>query len=291
MTNWIAKLFEGGKTTEELAKQLGLATESLKEWELGKPERYGYTTFEIPKRNKRGYRQIEAPDSELKKLQRGVHQKFLRYLQPHPACLGFRYRKSIVDNAKNHTGKAVVINLDLKDFFPSINQTKIKKYFRKIGWGKTVARILTNICTSNARLPQGAPTSPALSNLVNYKMDQRMTRLALKYEGSYSRYADDLTFSFKVFGRKQRVVLKKIAAIIKDEGFEIQKKKKVRIQRQHQKQTVTGLVVNKKVNLDRKLRRIIRAMEFQKRNGELAKNKINRLLGYQSLAQMVDKQR
>jgi len=170
------------------------------------------------------------------------------------------------------------------------------------------------ICTSDGRLPQGAPTSPALSNLVCRRLDARLSALAARAQGQYTRYADDLTFSFAGFGRNRRrrtpaarapgvaarrgrpagpsrSLLNRIGLIIKDEGFRIQRKKRVRVQRDHQRQTATGLVVNQKVNAPRALRRLARAMAHQARLGKLDPVDEKRLSGLQSFLGMVEKQR
>jgi RNA-directed DNA polymerase len=199
-----------------------------------------------------------------------------------------------------------VINLDLADFFPSISLDRIVIAWRGIGWNKESARILGNICAHEGRLPQGAPTSPALSNLVCRKLDARLTALIQGMQGEYTRYADDLTFSFESFGRNKRrqkgpaatpartdspvisrATLRVVRRIIEDEGFRIQKKKRVRIQRAHQRQSTTGLIVNAKVNLPRKLRRRIRAMQHRQRLSQLTPDKQRELSGWEALQRMV----
>ncbi len=272
---WLINLFEGGRNLERLNQWLGKI-----EW----PESWDYRSFEIRKRNG-GKRLIEAPNEKLKALQVRTYELLLKYLKPHPSCVGFVPRLSIVEAAKIHVDKEVIINLDLKDFFHSITEKRVYRYFRGIGWGRTAAKMLTKICCHRGRLPMGAPTSPMLSNVINYQMDERINKLAGKLGGQYTRYADDITLSFDEFGSKQKIVLKVLPGILNDYGFVIQKKKKVRIQRRHQRQTVVGLVVNKKVNLPRWWRKKLRAMKHQ---GKIDKNKMR---GYEGLMKMVEMRR
>ena len=291
--------FKGGRTPAELAKWLQLPEAELREWLPGKPtgasgSRYTYNQFTIPKR-RGGIREIAAPSDDLKALQRRVLRLLLNPLPVHPAATGFVSGRSIVHNARSHTGQGVVINIDLRDFFPGITAERVDQAFQALGWGSQAARILTNICTLEGRLPQGAPTSPALSNLTCRKLDARLEGL-IRGKGRYTRYADDLTFSFAKYGTEKpdaisRKVLGTIQRIIEAEGFAIQKRKKVRVQRAHQRQTATGLVVNREVNLPRQVRRRIRAMQHRERQGRLAASEKARLRGWESLAGMVLRQR
>jgi retron-type reverse transcriptase len=283
----IQAFFDMGKSVEELSKYLGIPVTELLLWEKVIPDGYEYKTFHIPKRNKKSKRRIDAPNEKLKTLQKTIYIKMLRPLKPHDAATGFMPKKSIVDAAKPHVQKTVVINIDLKDFFTSTSEDVVFNFLHnKLKWGIKASRIVTHICCYDGSLPQGAPTSPYLSNLVNYALDIRLNALASKYQGNYTRYADDLTFSFTEFEHKQ-AVLKTISRIIRAMGYEIQKKKKLRIQRPHQRQTVTGLVVNRTVNLPRSTRRLIRAMEHHNSLGKLSEQDQNRLGGYKSLQNMI----
>jgi len=204
-----------------------------------------------------------------------------------------------------------VINIDLADFFPSLTAERVTTAFRALGWSADAAMILSRICTTENHVPQGAPTSPAISNLVCRRLDTRLAALTKKFGGHYTRYADDLTFSFPSFGANKRLrprpknkpslpqrppsvtrgVLTTIRQIIQEEGFTIQMKKKVRVQRAHQRQTATGLVVNRQVNLPRRTRRLIRVMQHYERSGRLDANRQMQLRGLEALAKMVEKQR
>jgi retron-type reverse transcriptase len=309
----LSKLFgKRQRTVAELARWLDTPEKELREWLTSSPawaRGYDYSRFTIPKR-RGGSRTIDAPGENLKALQRKILHKLLNPLSPHPAATGFVPGHSIVDNARPHVGRGVVINLDLADFFPSVAARHVEQIFRAMNWDAEAATILARICTLDGRLPQGAPTSPALSNLVCRRLDARLSALAEHFNGHYTRYADDLTFSFAAFGRNKRRhpkpkgqpsrrkedgvtrrLLAWIKEIIQAEGFRIQMKKKVRVQRPHQRQTATGLVVNEAVNLPRATRRLIRAMQHRERLGQLEPAGVRRLRGLEAFARMVEEQR
>ncbi len=135
---------------------------------------------------------------------------------------GFIREKSIVDNAKRHVGKACVINLDIQDFFPTIKYHSIYNLFVKFGFTRHLALVFTGLCTFQNVLPQGAPTSPYLSNLICENLDKKMVNLANRIGASYSRYADDITFSG---GKYIARYIKLIKEIIISEGFLVNEKK------------------------------------------------------------------
>ncbi len=308
----ILRGFRRERAPADLAKWLDLPEAELRAWLTEAPawtRGYDYSRFTIPKR-RGGLRTIEAPGEKLKALQRRVLHRLLNPLPMHPAATGFVPGRSIVDNARPHVGREVVINLDLADFFPSLTAGRVAESLRGLGWGAEAAEIVSRICTHEGHLPQGAPTSPALSNLVCRRLDARLAALAKKRQGRYTRYADDLTFSFPGLGTNKRLrrtkrrpllkrpprppsraLLTQIRGIIEDEGFQIQMKKKVRLQRPHQRQTATGLVVNRTVNLPRRTRRLIRAMRHHEQTGRLDAGGQKRLRGLEALLRMVENQR
>jgi retron-type reverse transcriptase len=272
----------------ELAEWLDLPDVALKQWLNRIPGGYSYTKFRLPKKNGRGYRTINAPTHNLKVLQKSIYNKLLKPLTPHKSATAYVPGRSIFDNAMPHVGQSVVINIDLKNFFGNINSNKIYRYWRLLGWDVESSTVLRNICCHEGGLPQGAPTSPALSNLCNQLLDIRLEAVAKRNKGKYTRYSDDLTFSFSKSYGHQGGIVKIINRILIDEGYEIQKKKKIRIQRSHQRQTTTGLIVNEKVNLPRETRRRIRAMRYHLSKGTLSKKDIQSLIGYESILKMVD---
>lgn len=208
-------------------------------------DRNEYHYFKIPKKSG-GYRKIEAPSEQLKSYQLWIKQNILDKIHFSEFAKGFRQGCSILDNAKEHVGKDLVINIDIKDFFPSIHYSQVYRLFSYVGYTNEVSHLLTRLCTNKENvLPQGSPASPGISNIVSLRLDKRLSKLAEKYSCSYTRYADDITFS----GSKAIKHILPIAQnIILGEGFTVNEKK-VRLQYSFQRQEVTGLTVNKKVNI------------------------------------------
>lgn len=274
-----------GHTVDELARRLGITSDALR---AVRPQ---YTRFNIPKRSG-GTREILAPVPELKKLQRQILRRVLAKLKAHPNVTGFERNFSIVSNAIPHVDKEMVIHLDLKDFFTSTTSKRIEQYFRAIGWNSDAAELLTELVTYKGSLPQGAPTSPRLSNLVNYKMDTRLAALAEKFDADYTRYADDLTFSLNRVSGEVRAneIIHAVKEIARDEGYALHIHKKLRISRKHDRQLVTGLVVNKKVSLPRSRRRWLRAVEHHVKTGKQMTITPQQLQGWRSLAAMIAQQ-
>ena len=310
----LSRILHRQRTVADLAKWLDLPVAELREWLSTAPtwaRGYEYASFSIPKR-RGGSRTIEAPNDRLKALQRRILHRLLNPLPMHPAATGFVRGRSIVDNARPHVGRGVVINLDLADFFPSIAAERVVAAFRGLGWDADAAAILSRICTNEGHLPQGAPTSPAISNLVCRRLDERLARLVSQFDGHYTRYADDITVSLPGLGRNKRLrpkskgkpklvkpdrpkspsrsLLTTIRRIVEEEGFRIEMKKKVRVQRSHQRQTATGLVVNRGIHLPRATRRRIRAMQHRERAGQLDNVGQKRLRGWEALLDMLERQ-
>lgn len=239
-----------------------------------------YQHFEILKKTG-GSRLISAPMPRLKRAQYWVLANVLEPLSIHDAAHGFVPKRSIVSNAIPHVSKDIVINLDLKDFFPTVTYPRIKGVFHTLGYSEHLATILGLLCTqSNIQeveldgqtwfvgngeryLPQGAPTSPNLTNILCRKLDARLNGMAEKLGFTYTRYADDLTFSSDSKNEQQvKKLLWRCRKIVQDEGFVIHPKK-TRIMRRHKKQEVTGITVNDKMGVDKKTLKRFRAVLFQ----------------------------
>ncbi|MEM7810653.1 MAG: reverse transcriptase family protein [Planctomycetota bacterium] len=232
-----------------------------------------YTYRFVPKKSG-GLRLIEAPKPLLKSVQRTLLAEMLDRVPPHPAAHGFRYGRSIVTNAEPHVGAEVVVSLDIANFYPSVRQRRVNAIFRSVGYPGEVAIWLTRLATSvvppdvvlpegrgasvvrgywnlGRHLPQGAPTSPAIANLACYGLDVRLAGLARSFGGTYTRYADDLTFSGDHhFLRSLKAFIPLAQEVIRHEGFVVQAAKR-RVQRQGGRLAVTGVVVNEKVNVCR----------------------------------------
>lgn len=154
-----------------------------------------YREFKIPKRSG-GVRIITAPYPSLKFIQRWIYNNILIHQKPQFCAHGFVEGKSILTNAMKHKNCKALLKMDIKDFFGSIPQNFIINYFHKeLGYNLNISYFLSCICCLNGTLPQGAPTSPTLSNLISLSLDRRLYRLAKKFNLSYTRYADDIAFS------------------------------------------------------------------------------------------------
>lgn len=239
-----------------------------------------YVRFKIPKKTG-GERLISAPMMRLKNAQYWILANILEKVDLHQAAHGFVSQKSIVSNATPHLQSEVVINLDLKDFFPTITQERVKGVFRKLGYSHNIATTLSLICTEadtegveldgetwyiatgERRLPQGAPTSPALTNILCRRLDNRLQGLADKLGFTYTRYADDMTFSGKKEGIKNvNLLLKCVNQIVTDEGLTIHPDK-TKVMRKGSRQEVTGITVNETPSVCRKKLKQFRALLYQ----------------------------
>lgn len=247
----------------------------------------GYWWHRIPKRDG-STRLLFSPNPRLKLLQKLLLRKVFARLKVHPACIGFRRGASTLTHARLHLGQAVVVRIDIKNFFHLTKAQRIYDYWRRIGWDHSSAYLIRLFCTRRNGLPQGAPTSPILSNLVNYRMDARLAGLAKKSNAIYSRYADDLIFSFAVDNRRFiRGVIRRVVKILGESGYHMNRAK-LRVMRQHNRQLITGLVVNKKVQLPRKTRRWLRAVEHHIKHGKAATMTREQLAGWKAYQQMLD---
>ena len=230
-----------------------------------------YRDFAIPKKNG-GERVISSPTKELKAIQIKLKDMLEVYYQPRSIAHGFISDKSIVSNATPHSGKKYVLNIDLKDFFPSINFGRLRTLLlsKPFIFKPQVASVVAQICCNNNQLPAGAPTSPLISNMIAFRLDGQLKELAAVNRCSVTRYADDISFSFTcnkerlpidiVYFEDDEVKLGSILLnIIKSNGFSINFDK-LRIQSRSQKQVVTGLVVNRFPNVDKNFISKTRAM-------------------------------
>lgn len=234
------------------------------------PEEERYTTFDLPKRMG-GSRQISAPATPLKILQRKLNQVLQNVYEPKAPVHSFVIGRSVVTNATMHVKQKYVLNVDLERFFPSVNFGRVRGMFMAIPYElpPEVATILAQVCCFDNELPQGAPTSPVISNMICAKVDSELRRLAQRHRCVYTRYADDITFSTSLatFPRAiatindagQTEVGVELKRIINENGFKVNGDK-VRLQKETQRQTVTGLTVNEFPNVRRSYVRQIRAM-------------------------------
>lgn len=226
-----------------------------------------YKTFHIRKKSG-GLREISAPCYEMRLLLRLINLLLKAIYTPGESAMGFAEGRSVVENAARHTGHFYVFNVDLENFFPSIRQARVWKRLQlpPFYFPLEVANAVAGLCCtpladgSGNALPQGAPTSPLLTNAVCDKLDRRMRGAAKRFGLHYSRYADDMTFSsmHNVF-QENSPFRREMLRIISEEGFKLNEKK-TRLQREGQRQEVTGLTVNQKVNVARKYVRDLRVL-------------------------------
>ena len=228
-----------------------------KHYKLGNAFDEFYQSYKLPKKSG-GNRLISIPDNKLKRLQRRVLKTGLEEISIHKSAHGFLKKRSIVTNAKPHTGHEMVINLDISGFFPNTRYPAILKACRKLAGGHLsygAVRFVADICSYNGSLPAGAPTSPHISNIILQPADKSLAKVAKKNGIIYTRYADDLTFSG---GPKTKLIIPFVRKVMADAGYALDPKK-LNIFRRGRRQIVTGLVVNQKPNIPRYTRKKIRA--------------------------------
>ena len=229
-----------------------------------------YQTFTIKKKSGAD-RTIHAPVKGLKSILRPLNFVLQCFYEPHEAATGFVLEKSIVDNAKKHVGHHYVLNMDLKDFFHTFDRNRVKmgfiyEPFNLNGDKEPLAFLLASLCThpfeidgeEKTVLPQGSPTSPTLTNILCKKLDRRLTGLANRFGATYSRYADDITFSSPHNIYKDVKFNNELKRIIEEDQKLVINPKKTRLQKAGYRQEATGLIVNDKVNVRRKYVKQIR---------------------------------
>lgn len=230
-------------------------------------------------------RTISAPVAGLKTIQRRISKHILQPQELHEAAMGYRRGRSIVSNACVHADRDFVFNADIKDFFGSIRAKRVRSLFVVLGFPSRIAGFLTKLCTYHGVLPQGAPTSPLIANLVCRLLDERIASYCAAHDFTYTRYCDDITISGQ--GKFTPVMQEEISAIIESEGFALNEKK-VRLATKRSRQMVTGLVVNRFANMTREQRRKLRAI-FHQASLDPAKyaSMVNKLQGALGLLEMI----
>jgi RNA-directed DNA polymerase len=261
------------KAPRDIAKLLEVSYDRLVYHIYRTPEKSKYKEFSISKKSGHS-RTISAPSSALKILQRKLSQVLYSVYAPKYPVHGFLPQHSIVTNAKQHLRKRFVLNIDLKSFFDTIHFGRVRGIFLAPPYNlpKEVATVLAQICCHSNKLPQGAPTSPVVSNMVCARLDSQLRLLAKELRCNYTRYADDITFSTtrpnfppeiayeSSEDNKVKIVLgERLISIIQNNGFE-NNDCKIRLQHRSQHQEVTGLTVNQFPNVKRDYVREISSM-------------------------------
>ena len=301
-------------TAKEIAEVMGIAVNELRFLAFSRKTSTvsHYKRFRMKKKTG-GERLISAPMPRLKRAQHWIFTNLLEKIDLHEAAHGFRREHSIVSNALPHVGAEVIINLDLKDFFPSVAYKRVKGLFRSLGYSEATATIFGLLCTepdveevaldgktyfvatSERHLPQGAPTSPAITNLLCRRLDRRLRKMADELGFTYTRYADDLTFSTSGEAKKNICnVLRRTESIVAHEGFAIHPEK-TRVLRRSRQQEVTGIVVNEKPNVAKKEMKRFRALLFQIEKDGLAGKRwgkgddvLSSMMGFANFVHMVN---
>lgn len=264
-------------TSADLAQAMGISVGELRFLAYGRTTSTSthYTTFGVRKKTG-GVRVISAPMPRLKAAQRWVLDHVLTPVKLHDAAHGFVEGRSIVSNARPHVKASVVINLDLRDFFPTVTERRTRGMFKSLGYSEAVATILAMLCTQadtteieldgiryfvgqGARhLPQGSPASPAITNIICRRLDRRLTGLASELGFVYTRYADDLTFSSRARNDQIGKLIRRVEELVTHEGFVVHPDK-TRVMHRGRRQEVTGIVVNDGLGVSRKALRNFRA--------------------------------
>ncbi|HVI04340.1 MAG TPA: reverse transcriptase domain-containing protein [Enhygromyxa sp.] len=235
-----------------------------------------YVDFEVPKQ-RGGMRTISAPRAPLRAIQRTIYSNILAKVPVHEAAHGFVPGRSTVTNATPHLGARLLLKTDIREFFPTIHYWRVRGMFVSFGYDERVAGALASLCTRRpvvdragervvvwpGLVPQGAPTSPAIANLVCLRLDARLSGLAEKIGARYTRYADDLSFSFHDPDSVERLDVGRtfwwVDQILQQEGFAEHAGKR-QVLRPSRRQLVTGIVVNEKLTVPREARRQFRAL-------------------------------
>jgi len=223
-------------------------------------------------------RLIEAPKYRIREIQRKLLHKILNHIPVHDAAHGFRQGRSARSHAAPHVGRAVVLKMDLEDFFPSIPPARLMRILMHVGFAEPVAEMLTSLCVNHVpyeilnsfphiddrnqrrraqllycrpHFPQGAPTSPAIANVCSFRLDSRLAGLARSANATYTRYADDLLFSGdEMFARSIDRFKTTVAVIAMEEGFTVNHHK-TRVMKRSVRQEAVGLLLNEKLNTRR----------------------------------------
>ena len=216
-----------------------------------------YRTFYINKSNGKK-RRIDEPLPNLKEIQYWILHEILEKISISPYAKAYIKDKSIRENARFHKKQKKILCMDIEDFFGSISYNRVLSVFRKLGYRENVSVLLANLCCLNKALPQGAPTSPILSNIIASSLDYKISEYVKKENIRYTRYADDLTFSGDF---SEGHLISSVERICNKYGFVINNKK-TRVRKKNQRQEVTGIVVNEKMQINAEKRKHIRAEAY-----------------------------
>jgi len=245
---------------------------------------FHYRHFTKPKKDG-GRREIVEPDSKLKRVQREIIVRYFKAEQPHSAAVAYRKKKSIAHHVWPHAGAELLITADVEDFFPATSARRVEDWWdERVGPGR--ARLLTLLTTYRGGLPQGAPTSPELSNFLNRELDERLARRADAAGASYTRYCDDMVFSWRHWPGPPSDFENGVRAVLHEFGYTLHPKKGWRMHRGRDEPEITGVVLTRRgrVRLPDHLRRTMHTLRYSDDPRDA-----DRLAGYVGYQAMVRK--
>lgn len=281
---WLAdpnRSLEGYGQLKVLACALGISPQEC--LAIPNDRRLCYRPFTIKKKSG-GERRILAPSERLKKLQRALLDSVLLAVEPHWSAMAFRKGYCVANHAQLHAHQQILLTADLRDFFSSTDASRVRKLFQTYEWTGVALKVLMRLTTFQGALPQGAPTSPKLSNLVNYELDSRLYELASMHGGLYSRYSDDLAFSWAIDEVPPRFAAS-ATGILESYGYEIQTDKGWRLQRCADGAELPGIVIDA-AGL-RPADQILKRMRAIKRRWFKTETQRRQLDGYRGYAKML----
>lgn len=256
-----------------------------------------YRKFKVNKK-KGGERIIHEPLPNLKRVQYWILQNILSGINVSPYAKAYILKRGLKQNIRFHRKQKKVLNVDIKDFFPSISPPQVEAIFNEVGYSRTLSKYLSKLCLLDDSLPQGAPTSPAISNIVMKSFDEEVSKFVRNQNINYTRYADDITFSGDF---EERVIIKYVEEVLAKYNFQLNKKK-TKLMYDSQRQIVTGIIVNEKIQLPKdkrkKLRLILHYLKMNGIDGFLERNKrsigkekfIDKLIGEVSFGLYLNKE-
>lgn len=216
-----------------------------------------YRQYRVPKK-KYGTRLISEPLPSLKEIQRWILDNIISKCEVHSTAKAFVAGRSIKENARFHRRQHSILNIDIVDFFDSVQENYVQKIFQSIGYSNSVSMLLTKLCVLDGSLPQGAPTSPCLSNIVCRNIDKRIFSYAKRNKLRYTRYADDITLSGEINPGPTIQFLRKV---LNENNFHIHNSK-IKFAGSGKQKRVTGIVVNQKLQVPRAERRRLRQIMY-----------------------------
>jgi hypothetical protein len=275
-----------GEEWAELPARLGLPTNVVRQV-LGEGSlhpHFRYRLFSKPKKGG-GLRAIVEPDPRLKQVQRAVIAHFFKVERPHPAAVAYREKRSVADHVWPHAGAEVLVAADVADFFPATQAWRVEAWWReRVEDGP--ARLLTLLTTYRGGLPQGAPTSPALSNFLNRELDERLARRAEAAGACYTRYCDDMAFSWRRGPGPPADFENGVRATLHEYGYVLHPEKGWRVYRRRDEPEITGVILTRHggVRLPDRMRQTMRALAWSRDPRDA-----DRLGGYRGYEAMVRK--